>query len=95
MRKVNISHYIFVPGQLVISMAGHDQGKIYAVVRVQADGVWLADGQLRTVQRPKFKRYKHIQKTLEVILETSGENGADGLTDAYIYKAIKAYASKL
>ena len=95
MRKVNISHYGIVPGQIVISKAGHDQGKIYAVVKVQADGVWLSDGRIRTLERPKFKKYKHIQKTLEVILQVPEPDCQNRLTNVHIFKAIKVYASKL
>lgn len=95
MRKVDISYCEYVPGQIVISKAGHDRGHIYVVTRAGADGVWLADGRIRTLERPKFKKQKHIQKTLTIVPELSGGDPASAWTDVNVSKAIKAYASKL
>ena len=48
-------------GFLASSKAGHDKDKIYVIMKEDAEYVWLADGKLRTVDRPKKKRRKHIQ----------------------------------
>ena len=48
-------------GFLASSKAGHDKDKIYIIINEDAEYVWLADGKLRTVDRPKKKRRKHIQ----------------------------------
>lgn len=95
MRKAVIRHSGLEPGQIVISTAGHDRGKFYIVIRTEADGAWLADGRIRTLDRPKFKKRKHIQKTLTVFHGLPDADGGMALTDASIFKAIKAYASKL
>lgn len=95
MRKVNVDDCSLVPGQIVISKAGHDQGKLYAVVRADGDGAWLADGKVRTMDRPKYKNRKHIQKTLDIITFENGTDGDSRMNDIRIFKAIKAYASKL
>jgi len=50
-----------VPGQLVKSLVGRDQGKHYLVIRVEADRVMLANGRNRTVGSPKRKNPKHLQ----------------------------------
>lgn len=48
-------------GQLAISKAGHDKDTLYVVVGQEGDFVHLCDGQLKTPERPKKKRLKHVQ----------------------------------
>lgn len=50
-------------GQLVVSTAGHDINKKFVVVCIINDQyVNISDGYLRTVEKPKKKKIKHIQK---------------------------------
>jgi ribosomal protein L14E/L6E/L27E len=48
-------------GNLVISKCGHDKDKRYIIIEEDGDFVYLADGRLRTTERLKKKRKKHIQ----------------------------------
>lgn len=48
-------------GQLAISKAGHDKDTLYVVVGQEGDFVYLCDGQLKTPEKPKKKRLKHVQ----------------------------------
>lgn len=48
-------------GNLAKSLAGHDKGRIYMIIREEEEQVYLADGKNRQVERPKCKRKKHIQ----------------------------------
>ncbi|MEZ3503452.1 MAG: KOW domain-containing RNA-binding protein [Lachnospiraceae bacterium] len=48
-------------GMLARSKAGHDHGKLYIIIRTEAEYVWLADGVCHTVDNPKKKKKKHIQ----------------------------------
>ena len=48
-------------GMLARSIAGHDQGRLYVIIRRDAEYVWLVDGILRTVEKPKKKKIRHIQ----------------------------------
>ena len=49
-------------GDVVVSRAGRDQGKYYAVIaRESEDFVLLADGDLRKLDRLKRKRVKHVK----------------------------------
>lgn len=48
-------------GQLAISKAGHDKGTLYVVVGQERDFVYLCDGRLKTPEKPKKKRLKHVQ----------------------------------
>lgn len=50
-------------GSYVTSKAGHDQGQLYIVVKAEEDFVYLCDGRLKTIEKPKKKRLKHIQRT--------------------------------
>lgn len=48
-------------GMMAKSLAGHDKGKVYLVSGADEQYVYLADGQCRTMDRPKKKKKKHIQ----------------------------------
>ena len=47
--------------QIVLSLAGRDEGQYLAVIREDADGVWLADGKQRPLERPKRKNPRHLR----------------------------------
>lgn len=48
-------------GMMAWSMAGHDRGKLYVIVRADEEYAWLCDGRLRPLENPKKKKWKHIQ----------------------------------
>ena len=53
-------------GRIVVSKAGRDQGRRFVVLEeIDRDFVLVADGKLRTMERPKKKRRKHLKPTLE------------------------------
>ena len=52
-------------GMLARSKAGHDAGQIYVVIDTDSVYVYLVDGQIRTLDRPKKKKKKHVQIILE------------------------------
>ena len=49
---------------VVVSLAGHDEGELLYVL--EADETWLllADGKGRTIEKPKRKKRKHTNKVL-------------------------------
>lgn len=49
------------PRQIVLSLAGHDKGKLFLVVREEGDFLLLADGKGRKLATPKRKRRKHVR----------------------------------
>ena len=57
----------FEVGMLAKALAGHDLGKIYVIMDVDEEYVYLVDGKIRTFDKPKKKRKKHVQ----LIKETS------------------------
>ena len=49
-------------GQAVKSLAGRDRGKTYLIIGFNADGrALLADGRVRTIDKPKKRNIKHLQ----------------------------------
>ena len=73
------------PGDIVISRAGRDEGKYYAVLAMESpDFVMLTDGDLRKLDRPKRKRIKHLKPTYQAISMETMQN------DAGIRKALSA-----
>lgn len=54
-------------GTVVISLAGHDKGKLYVVVSVKEENVFICDGKTKLLSKPKKKKQKHIADTGEYI----------------------------
>ena len=56
----------FEVGMLAKSLAGHDFGKLYVIIKVDSEYVYLVDGIIRTVDKPKRKKKKHVQVIREI-----------------------------
>lgn len=51
-------------GQLVISTAGRDKGRKFIVLKIiDNNHVYISDGYLRKVEKPKKKKLKHLKIT--------------------------------
>lgn len=50
-------------GQIVISKAGHDKDTWYIVLKQEGEYVYVANGKLRLLDKPKKKKLKHLQMT--------------------------------
>ena len=48
-------------GKLAQSKSGHDKGSYYVIIKEEEADLYLADGRLKTVEKPKRKNKKHIQ----------------------------------
>jgi len=75
-------------GQLVFAKSGRDKGKAFIVIDIHEDYLYLVDGKLRTLDRPKKKKAKHVQPT-NVVAELKTDGRA--LQDADIRKHLKAF----
>ena len=94
-------------GWLACSLAGHDRNKIYIIIEETDEYVWLSDGDIRPVEKPKRKRKKHIQvikKNMdEVLIEMlQSAKGAEAnevvkpvRINEIIKRAIKLYKQSL
>ncbi len=49
-------------GDIVRSMAGRDQGKLFYVVGTEGAYILIANGKDRRIERPKRKKGKHASK---------------------------------
>ena len=49
---------------VVVAIAGRDQGKLFYVVGTDPVYLMLANGKDRTLDKPKRKKRKHVQKVL-------------------------------
>ena len=77
-------------GQVVISKKGRDKGKTFIVINIQDEYLFLVDGKLRILAKPKKKKVMHIQPTNYIADLTT--NGRD-LQDADIRKQINNFLS--
>ncbi len=81
-------------GDIAVSRAGHDTGRVYLTVKIVGEDFCLAcDGRLRKLDNPKVKRFKHLDKIDErEDLITSLEQGK--LTDSALRRELKKYAKQ-
>ena len=54
----------FIISDVVMPTAGRDQGKLFYVIGTDPVFLLLANGKDRTLEKPKRKKRKHIQKVL-------------------------------
>ena len=54
----------FMISDVVASAAGRDQGKLFYVIGTDDTFVMLVNGKDRTLDKPKRKKRKHVQKVL-------------------------------
>ena len=73
-------------GDVVVSLKGHDSGRLYVVTGIEENSVLLCDGKRKLLKCPKKKSIKHLKKTGER-LDLSSYNP---LYDAHIRKALKS-----
>ena len=49
---------------VVIATAGREKGKLFYVIGTQGEFLLLCDGKHRTLEKPKRKKRRHVQKVL-------------------------------
>ena len=73
-------------GQFVLSIAGRDVNRIFVVLEIIDENyVMIADGMLRSVNKPKKKKLKHIR----AIDNIAGFDITSDVTDKVLAKVIK------
>ncbi|MBE7031709.1 MAG: RNA-binding protein [Ruminococcaceae bacterium] len=53
----------FSMGDIVLSKAGRDSGRYFVVVAVDGIFVYICDGDLHKIDKPKKKKIKHVKPT--------------------------------
>ena len=79
-------------GKFVTSKAGHDKTKLYVIIKEDSEYVYLVDGDLKTLDKPKKKSKKHIQiiNKVDEAIQNKLETGQI-IYDEDIKRAIKLY----
>lgn len=57
-------------GMFAVSLAGHDKGEMYVIIKEDSEYFYLSDGNLRPLDKPKKKKKKHIQLVKSGVDET-------------------------
>ncbi len=70
------------PGMIVRASAGRDAGRFFLVTALCGADLWLADGERRTLSRPKRKNPAHVHPTRQTL-------PLEGLTDRALRTALK------
>jgi ribosomal protein L14E/L6E/L27E len=84
----------YTTGQVVFSKSGRDQGKPFIVITVEGEYVYLVDGKLRRLEKPKKKKIKHVQMTYDVIEYVNKKLGEGSkLSNADIRKVLEPYVN--
>lgn len=85
----------FRAGQMALSDAGHDRGKLYVILEVQGESVLVADGLNKTVEKPKKKNIRHVRRMNYIDPEINARlNGECPLNNEDILKAIQLFEAK-
>ena len=86
-------------GSIVRSAAGRDAKRIFVILAVEGDSgaeggyVWLADGKLRRIEKPKRKKLRHLQLLCPADAALAELIAGDSLTNRALYAYLQNYES--
>jgi ribosomal protein L14E/L6E/L27E len=79
---VNLLDRTTLVGRLAYSKAGRDKGKPYIIVKVLDEKyVYLSNGSLRSVEKPKLKKLMHLNVSNEGL---TGESLSNLIIENYL-----------
>lgn len=83
-------------GKFATSRAGHDKSQLYVIVGQEEGFVYLCDGRLKTLKKPKRKSIKHIQIINRTVDKELLERllNKETIFDEQIKYAIKQYINQ-
>ena len=81
--------------KLAVSRSGHDKGSIYVIVKEEAHMVYLADGRLKPLEKPKRKNKKHIQVIKKLPKEMTEVLTQENFRKEEVKRAIKIYQKEM
>lgn len=77
-------------GAVVVSLCGHDKGKLYVVIGIEDERLLLCDGKCKKLKSPKSKNKKHLKELGKIDLSSYNP-----LLDAHILKELKKCVDKI
>jgi hypothetical protein len=77
--------------KLAVSRSGHDKDSLYVIIKEEANLVYLADGKLKPLEKPKKKNRKHIQIIKNLPKEITEVFTQQDFRNEEIKRAIKLY----
>ncbi|EOS27106.1 hypothetical protein C806_00699 [Lachnospiraceae bacterium 3-1] len=81
--------------KLAVSRSGHDKDNMYVIVKEEANWVYLADGKLKPLEKPKKKNKKHIQMIKKLPKEITEVFMQENFRNEEIKRAIKLYQKSI
>lgn len=86
---------MFTKGQVVYSKCGRDCGRPFIVLDFDNEYVFIADGKLRLIDKPKKKKQRHVQMTHFIDLNIKEKIEKNQyLNDSDVRKSLEAYVNK-
>ena len=83
-------------GGFAVPKAGHDKGRLYVIVGYEEGKYLLADGKLRTLERPRRKQKKHLEFIYaQDDLREMFSEGKRTVRNEDIKRAIKLHAARV
>ena len=81
---------------VVLSTTGRDKDKIFYVIGIEGDLLLLANGKDRTLDKPKRKKQKHVQKVLRSDTQVAQRlRAGDKVLNSELRKDLAEYAGQL
>lgn len=83
-------------GEIVYSKAGRDCGRKFVITGfAETHYVYISDGDLRRIEKPKKKKIKHLELT-GIVIDSLSEKLTSKVkvTNSEIRKALSAYENK-
>lgn len=77
--------------KLAVSRSGHDKDSLYVIIKEEANLVYLADGKLKPIEKPKRKNRKHIQIIKNLPKDITEVFTQENFRNEEIKRAIKLY----
>ena len=81
-------------GQVVKSKAGRDKDRLFIIIGIDHEYLYLVDGDLRRLENPKKKKQKHVQPSNDIIKSIQNKilnhgrmNNADIRKELLIYQS--------
>jgi len=79
----------FTTGGYVLAKSGHDKGKYYVIFHTDNEYVYLVDGRIRTMDRPKRKKRMHVIMLAQIDQTLADKVNNKSIKNEEIKRAIK------